>query len=344
VTKYSSFSCSVLSYTRLGGLSFYAARLGWGINNVRSFEVVLGDGRIVTASRESEPNLFRALRGGGSNLGIITAFELETYPYSGMWGGRTLIESQHARQAIEAYGGFVQQLKPELDPKGHTIIIFTNDEGPLQIIQYLVYTEPVADLLMFDGLRQVPTVESSLGMTDYLTLAGDIADLQHGDGDRANVATLTLKLDLELLNFAFDVYVEEASPIAPRIRGTMEFHALPRTFSPADNVYGLDNTEGPLISFLLIFSTSLEKHNAELIATQQRIIGRVKDEAERRSLYHPFLFSNYAGEWQDVIGSYGEQNLKFLSQVAEAYDPEQVFQQLQSGSFKVSGHSREKKL
>ena len=55
---------------------------------------------------------------------------------------------------------------------------------------------------------------------------GRWADLQHGDGDRANVATLTLKLDLELLNFAFDVYVEEASPIAPRIRGTMEFHAL----------------------------------------------------------------------------------------------------------------------
>lgn len=296
------------------------------------------------ASRESEPTLFRALRGGGSNFGIITAFELETYPYTGMWGGRTLIESQHARQAIEAYGDFVQKLNPDLDPKGHTIIIFTYDEGPLQVLQYLVYTEPVEDLPLFEGLRQVPTVQSSLGMTDYLTLAANIADLQQGDGDRANVATLTFKLDYELLNFAFDVFVQEAAPIAEYIRGTMEFHALPRTLSPADNVYGLDNAEGPLISFLLIFSTKLERHNAELIATQQRIIGRVKDEAERRHLYHPFLFSNYAGEWQDVIGSYGEENLKFLSQVAEVYDPEQVFQHLQSGSFKLRGHSRVEKL
>ena len=334
----------LLTTGKLGGLSFYAAQLGWGINNVRSFEVVLADGRVVLASRESEPSLFRALRGGGSNFGIITTFELETYPYNGMWGGRTLVESQHARQAIEAYGGFVRQLKPELDPKGHTIVIFTYDEGPLQVLQYLVYTEPVADLPMFDGLRQVPTVESSLGMTDYLDLAGNIADLQNGNGDRANVATLTFRLDIEMLNFAFDVFVQEAAPIAHYITGTMEFHAIPRTFSPADNVYGLDNAEEPLISFLLIFGTKLERHNAELIATQKRIIGRVQVEAERRKLYHPFLFNNYSGEWQDVIGSFGEDNLKLLSQAAEVYDPEQVFQHLQSGSYKVTGHGREKKL
>jgi len=304
--------------------------------------VVLADGRIVTASRESEPKLFRAIRGGGSNFGIITNFELETYPYSGMWGGRTLVDGQHVRQAIDAYEGFVRNNVPDKDPKGHTIIIFTYDEGPLQVLQYIVYTEPVAGLPMFDGLKQVPTIESTLGMTDYLDLAGNIADLQQGNGDRANVATVTFRLDLEMLNFAYDVFVKESAPITDRITGTLEFHALPRTLSPVDNVYGLGDTGVPWISFLLIFGTKHERHNTELIAVQKSICAKVQAEAERRGIYHPFLFSNYAGEWQDVVGSYGEETLKSLSEVAKVYDPEQVFQHLQSGSFKLIGHGRKK--
>lgn len=333
--EYSLLDCA-------GGISFYAARRGWAVNHVRSFEIVLGNGNVVTASPDSEPSLFRALRGGGSNFGIITAFELETYPYSGMWGGRTLVESMHARQAISAYATFVQNL--ETDPNGHTIIIFTYDEGPLQLLQYMVYTEPVEDLPAFDDLRKVPTVQSSLGLTDYSTLAANIAELQHGHGDRAAVATLTFRLDKELLEFAFNIFTQEASPISQYIRGTMEFHALPRTLSPAGNMFGLDKIEGPLISFLLIFSTKLERYNAEVIATQQRIIERVKEEAEKRGLYHNFLFANYSGEWQDVIGSYGDANVKFLSEVGKAYDSEQVFQHLHLGSFKMSAPSGNTKL
>ncbi|KUL89064.1 hypothetical protein ZTR_06120 [Talaromyces verruculosus] len=337
-----AFDVGVGGFLVGGGLSFYAARRGWAINHVRSFEVVLGNGSVVTASQGSEPILFEALRGGGSNFGIITAFELETYPYRGMWGGRRLIENVHARQAIDAYDSFVQKL--EVNPEGHTIIIFTYDEGPLQLLQYLVHTEPVEDLPVFDDLRKVPATESSLGLTDYSTLASNIANLQSFNGDRAACATLTFRLDKELLEFAFNVFVQEAAPISPHIRGTMEFHAIPRTLSPAGNVFGLDDIKGPLISFLLIFSSKLERYNAEVIAIQKRIIERVKEEALKRNLYHPFLFANYAGEWQDVIGSYGDANVKFLSEVAKVYDPEKVFQRLHSGSFKLSAAIQNTKL
>ncbi|KAK5263214.1 hypothetical protein LTR96_011370 [Exophiala xenobiotica] len=158
-----------------GGISFYAAQHGWGIDNVRSFEIVLANGRVVTTSSESEANLYRALRGGGSNFGIITAFELEAYPYHRMWGGRTLVNSIHARQAIAAYAGFVKM--QQTDSQGHTIFIATYDEGPLRLTQYMVYTEPQGDLPIFEELRKVPTIESSLGLTDYTTLAQSIAGL-----------------------------------------------------------------------------------------------------------------------------------------------------------------------
>ncbi|KAI4944260.1 hypothetical protein J4E91_008815 [Alternaria rosae] len=333
-----SANVGVGGYLVGGGISFYAARLGWGIDNVRSFEIVLATGRVVTTNAESEPNLYRALRGGGSNFGIITAFELEAYPYNGMWGGRTLIDSVHARQAIAAYEGFVS--KQNANPKGHTIFIATYDEGPLRLIQYMVYTEPQADLPIFEELRKVPTIESELGLTDYTALANNIAGLQDGVGFRAAVATLTLKLNKDLLNFAYDVFVTEAGPKSQYINSTMEFHAIPQTPSPAENRFGLEGVDGPLVSFLLIFVTSEARYDNEVTETLQKIIGLVEKEARKRNLYHPFLFANYSAQWQPVMDSYGEGNIKYLTEVANVYDPNRVFQRLQPGSFKFSSPRR----
>jgi len=325
-------TCPLTHY--LGGLSFYAARRGWAINHVRSFEVVLANGTVVTASRTNEPDLFRALRGGGSNFGIVTTFELETYPYSGMWGGRTLVEGLHDRQAIDAYAGFVDRLDSE--PMGHTIIIFNYEEGPPHIHQYIVHTEPVENLPAFDDLRKVPAIESTLELTDYSDLAGNIADLQEWKDTRVGCATLTFKLDKALLNFAYDIFIEEIAPVSDHIKGTMEFHALPRTLSPVDNVFGLEQADGPLVSYLLLFTTDSDVHDEEVITLQQRIIARVREHAEKRGLYHPFLFPNYSAQWQDVISSFGKANVNFLRDVSKRYDPEQLFQNLQTGSFKLS--------
>jgi hypothetical protein len=50
-----------------------------------------------------------------------------------------------------------------------------------------------------------------------------------------------------------------------------------------------------------------------------------------------WLHINYANETQDVLGSYGAENVKKMKEVAFKYDPQQIFQNLCPGGFKVSG-------
>ena len=58
-----------------GGLGWLMPKYGLALDNLRSADVVLADGRVVRASADENPDLFWAIRGGGGNFGIATSLE-----------------------------------------------------------------------------------------------------------------------------------------------------------------------------------------------------------------------------------------------------------------------------
>ncbi len=69
----------VAGLTLGGGFGWAARRLGLTIDSLRSVEIVTADGELLTASEESHPDLFWAIRGGGGNFGVVTSFEFEAH-------------------------------------------------------------------------------------------------------------------------------------------------------------------------------------------------------------------------------------------------------------------------
>ena len=70
----------IAGLTLAGGIGWLRSRHGLCIDNLISADVVTADGHLVTASAESHPDLYWALRGGGGNFGVVVSFEFALMP------------------------------------------------------------------------------------------------------------------------------------------------------------------------------------------------------------------------------------------------------------------------
>jgi FAD/FMN-containing dehydrogenase len=92
-----------------GGYGFTSRTFGMHIDSVTSFRMMLANGRIVTASRDINSDLFWAVRGGtGGNFGVLLNAEYEiqkldkVYGWSILWPLSTAAERKIASEAMMA--------------------------------------------------------------------------------------------------------------------------------------------------------------------------------------------------------------------------------------------------
>lgn len=108
-------STGVGGLTLGGGIGHLTRRYGLSIDNLLSADVVLADGRLVTASEQSNCDLFWALRGGGGNFGVVTSFEFRLHAVSTITGGPTLWPMERAAEIMQWYRAFMSDAPEELN-------------------------------------------------------------------------------------------------------------------------------------------------------------------------------------------------------------------------------------
>ncbi len=103
----------IISTTGVGGLTlggghgYLSRKYGLTIDNLLEAEVVLPDGRVVTASEDEHPDLFWALRGGGGNFGIVTEFTFRLHPVGTVICGPTAWPVSATSDVLSWYRDFL---------------------------------------------------------------------------------------------------------------------------------------------------------------------------------------------------------------------------------------------
>ena len=111
----------IISHTGVGGLTLGGGlghlmrRHGLTVDNLLAVELVTAEGEHLRVEAESEPDLFWALRGGGGNFGVATAFELQLHPVGPIvLGGPIFWTFDRAREVLGFLGEYAQAAPDEL--------------------------------------------------------------------------------------------------------------------------------------------------------------------------------------------------------------------------------------
>ncbi len=129
----------IMSTTGIGGLclggghGYLTRQYGLTIDSLLEADVVLADGRLVTASAEENEDLFWALRGGGGNFGVVISFLFQGHPASTVFGGPVFWDIAHAHTLLEWYPDFLPQAPVELNMFAGLKSIPSMDPFPLEI-------------------------------------------------------------------------------------------------------------------------------------------------------------------------------------------------------------------
>jgi FAD/FMN-containing dehydrogenase len=86
-----------------GGYGYLSRRYGMACDSLLSADVVTAPGELVTASADSNSDLFWALRGGGGNFGVVTSLEFQLYPVREPLGGLIVFPFDMAKTVLQRF-------------------------------------------------------------------------------------------------------------------------------------------------------------------------------------------------------------------------------------------------
>ncbi|KAI5918292.1 hypothetical protein F4810DRAFT_692903 [Camillea tinctor] len=318
-----------------GGMSYFSSEYGLAMDNVKSYEVVLGNGTIVTASADNEySDLYKGLRGGATNFGIVTNYELYTHTMGNMYMEARVFSPNQTSDFFQAIAEY--QKKGQLDTKS-SISAQILETGPTLL---LLYSEPTQHPEAFEAFYALEPYTSLMTATngslmDVLALAGS----RFVTGDiRVYGETFSHKADGDLMNDLYNIFIEETANLPAGANWTW----VPNPVAPnvatigqqyGGNLLGLEEAAQEWYEWFITWEDSTQDTTIHEISS--RITERCTQAAEAKDLLLPYLFMNTAGKDQKVLQSFGTENVDYIKTVAAKYDPEQVFQKLQNSGFLI---------
>ena len=107
-------SVGVGGLTLTGGIGWKVRKYGLALDNVVGVEVVTAAGEVVRASTDENAELFWAIRGGGGNFGIVTAFDFAAHETTDVFFGRITFPAAETATVLQGWADFMRSAPEEL--------------------------------------------------------------------------------------------------------------------------------------------------------------------------------------------------------------------------------------
>ncbi|PWY88590.1 6-hydroxy-D-nicotine oxidase [Aspergillus sclerotioniger CBS 115572] len=316
-----------------GGMGALPNLYGLGADGVRNFEVLLADGSLINANANENSDLYRALKGGGSNFGIVTRFDLAIHPLINVQYTISLYNPED-HLAINQATAAVQQAMEE-DPK---IGLFTNFNNGFVAVGLLYGDHPTKPPKAFEPFRNLKSLVTTVLPSTNGTLLSLAQAMGHAQAPKKrSICTVTTQVSPDLYEEVYKTWVE----VCKSLPTGAVLHYTIQPFGKAGVQAGKDRGENimgheSVPQCWWVFTCEWPENGSDDAAAQKAVESmseKVQSVAKAKGFLLEFKCMSFATASQKVLGSYGAENIKWMQEVAAKYDPKGVFQELQNGGF-----------
>ncbi|CRK26848.1 FAD-dependent monooxygenase yanF like protein [Verticillium longisporum] len=324
-----------------GGASFHTGKRGFTCDDIVNYEIVLADGTIANANAGENPDLYRALKGGGNNFGIVMRFDLQTFEDAkgGLYGGLLFLTYDN-RDAILAQFSRLVEINHD-HPEDTEVVTFSyGGPGAPMIAVVAINTAGVENSTSFAPLNQLTRVLDDRSRKTYGKV---ITGFATPGCARSVWFSICFQNNMDVLNkmsALYDAFVADLTSLWPELGIAFVIQPLPKHFANrgnGNNVLGLKKslTHDSIVWLGQVSMQTLEQESVAF-AKLAALTAELEAYAESKDASTAWRYLNYVNPAQDPLSTYGEENVQFLKKVAAEYDPKGFFQTRVSGGFKIS--------
>ena len=300
--------------TLTGGIGWKVRKYGLALDNVAGAEVVTASGEVVQASAEENPELFWAIRGGGGNFGIVTAFDFVAHPTTDVFFGKIAFPAAEAATVLQGWADYLRTAPEELTSTANLANPFLGGpEAPVEIHVAFDGDDPELAARAMDPIRRLGTViADDVALKPYADTLVDGLTPPPG----IQLVTRSAFVDTESVADVLQILAEVgASPGSPIIAVRSVGGAVSRVPDDA-TAYAHRQAELMFITTTVGPKPVIDAGRPALEAIWGRLAPHVS------GAYANFLASATA---EDVAAIYPAQTYKRLAAVKRQYDPSNLF-------------------
>ena len=319
----------VAGLTLGGGYGWVRRKHGLSCDHVVEAQVVCADGEVRTASKDSNEDLFWALRGGGGNFGVVTSFTFELQELGPMVAfSATMYPLEEVTEVLRGWREYVEQAPNEVTSVVVTITFPANPEMPEAI-----HDRPVAIV----GGVYAGDVDEGMEATKPLRELGTPLFDMSGPTPYAAVQTGFDPLFPRgaLRGYWKAQYIDELSDgaidvIAGRAKDRPAPLTMVNTFLMGGAIADVGPEDTAFATREAPYMISIDGLWTEDQASDEEVVGFVRSTFDAVSEFGTgdvyLNFTGNAGEDLDehVDDAFGR-NLRRLAEVKAKYDPENFF-------------------
>ncbi|KAI2463955.1 FAD-binding domain-containing protein [Annulohypoxylon bovei var. microspora] len=325
-----------------GGMGYFSGSQGWAADNIVGWQVVLWNGTVLEvtdAAQDPHADLAWALKGGSNLFGLVTRFDVRTFPATSAFGGLTVWSSEAGPEILSSLTSYMAPGGGVDDPNVHIDVFsgisFSNGTPALEYYNIALYPGSQAGPAALENFTVISadmTLSNGVAVHENWTAIPQQLDSFSTRALRNLFYAISFEATEESISLYNQTIIDNAVAMLSNVEGLATYavyqpvskNYLQASKDRGSNVLGLDpDVDGTFIAGIILSMWKNAEDDAAVMEFSRTSAQQIREQTEALGLHNNFTYLGDSAQGQLPLGSYANgKNLPKLDAIRSRYDPD----------------------